>query len=70
MQQGSGFLLILVGLLFLWVVVSGKFDLMETFFLQLFDLTPTPAAGTKTPAPTPKNDLQNNPFFGILNGAL
>lgn len=48
MQQGSGFLLVVLGLLAIWVVVSGKFDLMESFFYQLFDI------------PLPENTIDKN----------
>lgn len=56
MQQGSGFLLVLAGLLLLWVVVSGKFDLAETFFLQLFDF-PLPTNAAINPGPDMKTTL-------------
>jgi len=41
MSQSGGFLLVVLGLLALWVVVSGKYDLLQSFFLQLFDLNQT-----------------------------
>lgn len=40
-MPGNGFILVLVGLLLLWVVISGKFNLMEAFFYQLFDIPTT-----------------------------
>jgi hypothetical protein len=39
MQSGSGFLLIVVGLLLLYVVISGKMGLFENFIYQLFGLS-------------------------------
>jgi hypothetical protein len=49
----NGLILVLIGLLLLWVVVSGKFDLLEEFGYKLFDL-PWDAAshlGATTTAP-------------------
>jgi hypothetical protein len=63
MQQGSGFLLVLAGLLLLWVVVSGKFDLMEAFFLQLFDL-PLPA---NTTANAPLTDATSQAVSNVVS---
>ena len=40
MNQGSGFLLVVVGLLLLYVVIAGKFAVLENTFYQLFNLTP------------------------------
>ena len=38
MNQGSGFILIILGLLLLYVVITGKFDIIEHAFYQLFGL--------------------------------
>lgn len=46
MQQGSGFLLIVAGLLILFIVISGKLGLFENFIYQLFNLTPPGTAAT------------------------
>ena len=45
-MQGSGFIFVVLGLLLLYIAITGKFDLMENFFLQLFDF---PVAGIGTP---------------------
>lgn len=40
MNQGSGFILVILGLLLLYTVISGKFAILENAFNQLFNLTP------------------------------
>lgn len=51
MNLGAGFILIIIGLLLLFTVVTGKFAILENAFLQLFDLTPE-TTGTQTPGTT------------------
>ncbi len=38
MNQGTGFLLIIVGLLMMYVVITGKFAIVEEAFIKLFNL--------------------------------
>jgi len=53
-NTGAGFLLIIGGLLLLYTVVTGKFQVLEETFYKLFSL-PAPA-----PAPTPKTQEQKD----------
>ena len=48
MQSGSGFILIVVGLLLLYVVISGKLGLFEQFIYQLFGLQAPAAAASNS----------------------
>ena len=50
MQQTNGLILILIGLFLMFIVVSGKFDLFESFFYQLLEI----------PLPGPTKEQQAN----------
>lgn len=41
MSQMNGFLLVVVGLLLLYVVITGKLDILENFFEELFGIRAT-----------------------------
>jgi hypothetical protein len=63
MNQGSGFLLVILGLLTLYIVITGKFAILENGFNQLFNINQTakPAGGSQTM----RNDPSTLPDVGV-----
>lgn len=57
MQQGSGIILVLVGVLVLYVVVTGKYPIFEDFFRKLFSLSPA-------------TTNENSSYIGGTNGEV
>lgn len=47
MNQGTGFLLVVLGLLLMYVVITGKFAIIENAFYQLFNIQAESKPGNK-----------------------
>jgi hypothetical protein len=72
-NSGAGFLLIIGGLLLLYVVVTGKFTVLEEAFYKLFSLTPPPANTTPAadaPPKTPYDPTAGNTAAGQVSKAI
>ena len=68
MTTGTGFLLIVAGLLLMYAVVTGKLAIIENAFYQLFNITPDSSSNSQQQ--TDQQTQSNSPSMGTQIGPI